>query len=355
MIRDLISNGFQVHVAAPDLEEDCATAAELKQIGAITHNIFLDRNGNNPFRDLLCLLSLTKLMRVIRPTYVLPYTIKAVIYGNLAARICKIEHRSALITGLGSALGSGEGLKAKLLVYLHKMAFKNLNCAIFQNNDDRVFFKENKILAPNTYSEVVNGSGINLSRFCETPPPTNSVSFLLIARLLHAKGIREFAETALALKPKHPNAEFKVVGWREDSGEFISEYDIEKWEKTGAIQFLGELSDVRPELNTCSVMVLPSYYPEGLPRTLLEALATGRAIVTTETPGCRETVTHGKNGYLIPPKSRQALSDACEEFLLDPDKIVTFGKYSRSLASERFDVAKVNADIIRIISKGQEV
>lgn len=350
MIRDLISTGYTVHVAAPGLGGTCETQQALVDLGAIPHDIYMDRNGNNPVRDFACLMSLVRLMWRIRPSLILPYTVKAVIYGNLAARLCFVKHRFALITGLGGALGGQPSLKRRVIIQLHKMAFKGLCCAIFQNRNDKDFFETHQMLTSVPKTAIVNGSGINLTRFPQSTPPVSPISFLLIARLLKAKGIAEFARAATNLKVTYPDAEFKVIGWREDNPDFVTQSVIDRWEASGSVQFLGEMSDVRPALKASSVMVLPSYYPEGLPRTLLEALSTGRAIVTTDTPGCRETVLQDKNGYLIAPQSAQDIETACRAFLDDPQKVTTFGAASRGLAEDKFDASKVNADIIDILN-----
>ena len=180
---------------------------------------------------------------------------------------------------------------------------------------------------------------------------TGSKTFILISRLLWSKGIREYVEAARMIKLKYPEAEFQIVGMHDDNPTSIQQSQIEKWQQEGVITYLGAADDVRPYLKRASVFVLPTLYREGRPRAVVEAMATGKPIITTDTPGCRHTVTHGENGFLVPTKNVAALADAMEKFIIQPDLVKKMGKRSRELAEEQYNVDDVNDSILSIMSR----
>jgi glycosyltransferase involved in cell wall biosynthesis len=194
---------------------------------------------------------------------------------------------------------------------------------------------------------MVNGSGVNLDYYSFKPPLTGVLVFLMIARLLKEKGISEYIEAAGIVKRKYPEARFKLIGW--DLGDNHSSFtkkEQENWKTEGFVEIRGPLEDVRPFLEETSVYVLPSYR-EGTPRTVLEAMATGRAVITTDAPGCRETVVEGTNGFLVPVRDGKSLAVAMERFIKEPDLVERMGRESRRIAEEKYDVHKVNAVINR--------
>jgi glycosyltransferase involved in cell wall biosynthesis len=190
---------------------------------------------------------------------------------------------------------------------------------------------------------VVNGSGINLSEFGFSPVTSGPPRFLLISRLIGAKGVREYAAAAQQLRRANSDVRFRLVGWVDKGADAISSDELDGWVQSGDIEYLGRLEDVRSAIVDCTVYVLPSAYREGTPRTVLEAMSTGRAIITTDAPGCRETVVDGENGYLVPVKSVEELVAAMQRFIDDPQLAVKMGKRSREIAEEKYDVRKVNA------------
>jgi glycosyltransferase involved in cell wall biosynthesis len=192
---------------------------------------------------------------------------------------------------------------------------------------------------------VVNGSGVDVTAFAVAPLPTEP-HFLLIARLLGDKGVREYAQAAQRTREIYPQARFSLVGWLDENPDSISQAELDSWVREGTLNFLGRLSDVRPALASCSVFVLPSYR-EGTPRTVLEAMAMGRAVITTDAPGCRETVVNGDNGFLVSVKSVAALTVAMTRFLDDPELAVRMGRRGRYLAEQKYDVHKVNAMMLK--------
>jgi glycosyltransferase involved in cell wall biosynthesis len=287
-------------------------------------------------------------MRRVKPTFVLGYTVKPVIYGSLAGWLASVPRRFALITGLGYAF-QGEGQRGrlqKLVQALYSMAIARVEKVFFQNPDDEALFRQRKILQASTRSFVVNGSGVDLNEFAVAPLPPGPPRFLLIARLLGDKGVREYAHAARLVRARYPEAKFGIAGWIDENPDAISKSELDAWVAEGTLQYFGRMSDVRPALENSSVYVLPSYR-EGTPRTVLEAMAMGRAIITTDAPGCRETVINGDNGFLVPVKSVDELAQAMISFVQRPALMQTMGLRGRQLAEEKYDVHKVNEMMLR--------
>ncbi len=351
LIRDLMAAGHEVIAAAPG--DDADVAETLRGIGARYEPIMMDRAGINPLNDLRSLTSLIRLFRQIKPDLVFAYTIKPVIYGLLAARLAGVRRRFAMITGLSYALMGGDGLKRRLLktvtAGLYRRALSGAEAVIFQNASDLAVFSGHEMTQPGQKTVVVDGSGVNLETFSAAPMPEGPATFLLMARLLADKGIREFAEAAKSLKRDHPDWRFQVLGPLDVTPTAISKSEVDAWQEEGVIDYLGATKDVRPYLRECSAFVLPSYYPEGLPRSILEAMAIGRPIITTDRPGCRETVIAGENGYLVPAGKVEPLTDAMAQLADEPGRLQAFGGASRSLAERRFDVRLINKTILRIL------
>ncbi|WP_368655532.1 glycosyltransferase family 4 protein [Castellaniella ginsengisoli] len=350
LIDDLLRAGVEVHVAAPGLADGECRQALLAR-GAVPHDIALRRTGMNPVADLAALYGLWRLMRRLRPDVFLGYTIKPVIYGLLAARLAGVSRRYALITGLGYAFQDRpEGFKARLVAGLarglYRLALLAADRVFFQNPDDQALFRSVGLLGVKTPSAVVNGSGVDVQYFKKTRVPDGQVKFLLIARLLGAKGVREYAQAAGRLRREFPSAVFRLAGWIDGGPDSISADELQSWVNEGNVEYLGRLDDVRPALQDCCVYVLPSYR-EGTPRTVLEAMAIGRAVVTTDAPGCRETVVDGVNGYLVPVGSSDRLADAMRRFFGEPSLAREMGEQSRRIAEERYDVQQVNAEMLR--------
>ncbi len=352
LLDALLAKGLTVHVAAPDLPSDSPVRGRLEEKGVIVHEIPLRRVGMNPFADFFTLMSLCKLMAYVKPDAVLAYTVKPVIYGLLAARLMRTRRRFALITGLGYAFqgsndGKGErrGLLRALVQRLYALSLRSATLVFFQNPDDQALFQQLKLIGSDTPTTVVNGSGVDLGDFNVVSLP-EEISFLLIARLLGDKGVREFVEAARAVRAEYGHVVFKVVGWIDENPDAILQEELDAWIGDGTLMFLGRLKDVRPAIADSSVYVLPSYR-EGTPRTVLEAMAMGRPVITTDAPGCRETVVNGENGFLISVKDVEGLTAAMLKFVHSPDLISSMGKKSRALAELKYDVDKVNAAMLR--------
>jgi len=334
-------------MAAPDLNANTSVCRILSSMGVVTHDIPLQRSGTSARSDLWLFWSLFALMRRIRPGVVLGYTIKPVVYGLLAAWIARVPRRFALITGLGYAFTSGRsGPLTRLIQKLYGFALRRARKVFFQNSDDEALFREHRILVESTPSAVVNGSGIDLDAYGAQPLPNVPARFLMIGRLLGDKGVREYVLAAQRMRTLHPDARFGLVGWIDDNPDAISKAELDSWVEKGSIDFLGRLDDVRPAIAAASVYVLPSYR-EGTPRTVLEAMSMGRAIITTDAPGCRETVIDGENGFLVRTHSVDDLVSAMHKFIDDPALATTMGQRSREIAEEKYDVHRINAVMLR--------
>lgn len=350
LIAALVSLQVKVHVAAPGLLVNSVIHNKLFSMGVTCHELALNRTGLNPFKDMTSLIELHGLLNRVKPDVLLAYTIKPVIYGLLAARFNHVPRRYALITGLGYAFtGQASGKRALVQWFarkLYRQALKSASLVFFQNPDDQQVFKALGLLSQDNPSLVVNGSGIDLDAFPVVPLATNKPVFLLIARLLGDKGVREYVQAAKRLGALHPESRFLLVGGLDTNPDGISQTELDEWVNGNLIEYLGHLNDVKPAIAQSSVYVLPSYR-EGTPRSVLEAMAMGRPIITTDAPGCRETVIDGENGFLVPVKSVDALVTAMQRFIDQPDLIEPMGKRSRQIAEDKYDVHKVNAVMLK--------
>lgn len=350
LLQALLDEGLDVYVVAPDMPVDCKVRQQLEAMGIQVYEVALNRTGINFFSDIVTVYQLWSLMNLIKPDYTLGYTIKPVIYGSFAAWLAKVPKSFALITGLGYAfIDNGDGhLKSLIRAIarrLYQMALSKVDTIFFQNPDDKKIFLQQGITNSLSNTCVVNGSGINLSQFSVMPLPDRPV-FLLIARLLGNKGVREYIKAARRVKQKHPQTSFELVGWIDENPDSIDQVELNDWINEGIIDFKGRVSNVQPAITACSVYVLPSYR-EGTPRTVLEAMSMGRPIITTDTPGCRETVIDGYNGFLVPMKAVDELVLAMLNFIEQPELVISMGRNSRKLAEEKYDVHKVNDVMLR--------
>lgn len=351
LLNELSSRGREVHVAAHDFYDHPGIAEELKSRGYAVHSIPLNRSSTSPIDDLRLFFALSRLMRQIAPDMVFAYTIKPVIWGMLAAAVNRVSSRIALVTGLGYAFaGKISGKKwivNKVACLLYEKALNQAQVVFFQNPDDVQEFRRLNVVNDSQHVVVVNGSGVDLDRFTPQPFPELSVRFLMIARLLGEKGVREYANAAERLHFRYPDTEFHLVGGVDSNPDSISHDEVSGWHNNGVLVWHGKTDDVRPYIAASHVFVLPSFYREGMPRTIQESMAMGRPIITTDSPGCRETVQEGKNGMLVPVKNVDALARAMETFIQNPELVETMGQVSREIAVEKYDVRKVNAVMLQ--------
>lgn len=343
LLARMVEEGHRVIACAPGGSP--SLVAGLHKLGVGYRSVPMTRSGLRLDQNLLTLRVLTGVLRDIAPDVVFAYTIKPVIYGLLAARRAGVSEAYAMITGLGHAFG-GSGLRRRLVgavvEQLYRQSLRQARRVFFQNPDDLAVFVE-RGLTRTEQAVLLNGSGVDVARFRPAPLPAQT-SFLMIARLLVEKGIRDYVAAARVVRRAHPDVAFRVVGWCDtEAAASISEDELQGWIAEGVIEHLGRLTDVRPAIAQSSVYVLPTFYREGTPRTILEAMAMGRAIVTTDMPGCRETVVEGQNGHLVPPRNPDRLAEVLEGLIATPERIAAMGRASREIAVVKYDVHKVNA------------
>jgi glycosyltransferase involved in cell wall biosynthesis len=352
LIHQFLNNGYQVHIGCPNLVSNKIISQPLKDLNIILHDVPLSRASLNPFGDLKTFVSIFLLLKNIKPDIAFFYTVKPVIYGLFASYLADIKNVFPMITGLGYAFQERAHLNIRQIfaaLIVKKLYWASLRFArkiFFQNIDDYHLFISEKLISQNKEFFVTNGSGVNITFFgySEQYAPD---TFLCIARLLRAKGIYEYAEAAKITKRKFPNATFLLAGWIDSNPDSINETDLKVWSKEKHINFLGKLNtqeDVRNLIENSSVYVLPSYR-EGTPRTVLEAMSIGRPIITTDVPGCRQTIIDCENGFLVPPKDVISLTKAFEVFLTKPELIKKMGLRSRELAEQKYDSINVNSAI----------
>jgi glycosyltransferase involved in cell wall biosynthesis len=345
LLKALVADGHEVMAAsAPATEKDVAA---LEAIGVKFIPLPINRAGLNPLADTRLCFSIARVLRKEKPDLFLAYTAKPVIFGGVAAQWVGNTRFFAMITGLGYSFNT-ETLKQKFLSnlvrWLYKFALRKASGVFFQNPDDEQVFRADNLIRRSAKLIRINGSGVDLDRFRATPIPTQPV-FCLAARLIVDKGIREFCEAARLLKSKYPQARFLLAGQLDSNPKSIQQSELDRWISQGVIEFQGWAEDVRLLFTRNQVYVLPSYR-EGTPRSVLEAMAMGRPVITTDAPGCRETVVDGENGFLVSVRSVDALVEAMERFILDPSLAPSMGARSRQLAEEKYDVHKVNAVIL---------
>jgi glycosyltransferase involved in cell wall biosynthesis len=347
LIAELKVRGYRVTVAA--LKPSEAQRFALVSLGAEVSSVPFSRTGMNPFLDMVTFASLVSLFRKTRPDLVIAYTAKPVIYGALAARIAGVGRFSAMITGLGYSFVAGPGIRRRVArgvaTQLYRIALKRCSAVIFQNPDDHATFAELGLLEGAGTVGVVNGSGVDLRHFQVCPLPTKPV-FLMVSRLLIDKGVREYAEAGYRLRKVMPEVRTLLVGGPDPSSNSVIRDELEGW-VTDGLEYLGYLNDVRPAYAQASIVVLPSYR-EGTPRSVLEGMAMGRAIITTDVPGCRETVKAGLSGILVPPRDTEALFDAMIALAGNNRMVKNMGRASRQVAEEKYESRSVARDTMRL-------
>lgn len=341
LIKKIISCGYEVVVTGPNTDH----VEKITELGARFVEIPMNKNGVNPKEDLKYQKALYTLFTKEKPDVTLGYTSKPVIYGAIAAKKAGVPHIASMVTGAGYAFTAATA-KAKIIKtimsMLYKKAFKCADAVIFQNSDDKnQFVSEN--LVKEEKCRVVNGSGVNTEKFAAAPYP-EKITFFMLSRVMFSKGIREYLEACKIVKAKYPDVRFMLLGACENIQDSISEEELKPYIDGGIIEHFGETDRVADYYKQCSVYVLPSYR-EGTPRTVLEAMSMGRAVITTDAPGCRETVIDGETGFLVPVKDGQAVADKMIEFIENPALIEKMGAASAGFCRSKFDVDKVNEDM----------
>lgn len=351
MICDLVAAGVIVFALAPDYDEE--TRQKISALGAHPVNCSFSRTGMNPFRDGLDTLKLALLLRRLHPDVTLGYFIKPAIFGTFAAWLAGVPWRVVMIEGLGyvfTSSGGREPLRRKVLrslvTRLYRFALARAHKVIFLNSDDINEFVGAGLVQESIVIKL-GGIGVDLTDWPLTKPVTKPVTFLLAARLLREKGVVEFAEAARMLKAHRPEVRFVLLGGLDPNPGSLGQSEVQAWVTEGLLEWPGHVA-VKPWMVQASVFVLPSYR-EGVPRSTQEAMAMGRAVITTYAPGCRDTVDEGVNGFLVPVREVPALVNAMLRFVETPALIETMGLESRRLAEDRFNVKKINERLLEIL------
>ncbi len=344
LIKDLVSNGHEVHVSCPDVSRE--VQRKINDLGATVHDIAMSRTGLNPIKDVLYLYSLNRLIRKHGIQFLISYTIKPNIWGALAAWPNGVPS-AALITGLGYTFAGNKSLKHSLVKgaasLLLSFATSRNRFLVFQNPDDRDEYLNAGYVRDKDKIRMMNGSGVDLNHYAKSPLPKEPV-FLMISRLLVSKGVREYCEAAVRVKREFPKARFLLAGYLDKGPDSIRATELDRWLEDG-IEYLGFQKDVRPVIAESNVYVLPSYR-EGTPRSVLEAMAMGRPIITTDAPGCRETTVDGESGFLIPTKDTDSVAQAMRRFIENPNLKNRMGEASYKRVLDKYDVELVNKKLI---------
>ncbi|MGZ8941570.1 MAG: glycosyltransferase family 4 protein [Methylobacter sp.] len=352
LIRTLTTEGYEVVVVAPTDEY----AIRLPELGCRFVPLAIDNKGTHVGRDLVLLLRFFSFLRKERPDVYIGYTIKPNIYGSVAAHILRIPVINN-ISGLGTVFIK-ENWLTNLVRWLYRAALSHSHCVFFLNDEDLELFVKAGLVAPEKVARLP-GEGIDLRAFQPVPEVSEngqSFRFLLSARMLRDKGIVEYVEAARVVRKRYPNAEFNLLGFLDvQNPTAISTEQMATWVEEGIISYLGVTDDVKPYLAEADCVVLPSYYREGIPRSLLEAAAMGKPIITTDAVGCRDVVDDGVNGFLCLPKSKDDLAEKMEKMiLLDHQRRFEMGKRGRQKVEREFDEKIVIGHYLSMIKGAKE-
>lgn len=336
LVEALAGLGHPLWIVTPSADADWAKAR-----GADIIDISVDRSGLNPIRDVMLWRSYVKLFRTYRPAFYLGFTVKPNIYGCLAAGTSGVIALPN-VSGLGTAF-MNDGPLSRLVTSLYRRAFHHCPMVFFQNPDDRELFLERAIIR-REQANLLPGSGIDLVRFAAQPPPPDDgeLRFLLIARLLGDKGVREFVDAARLLREDYPRWRFQLLGDLDpDNRSGIPADELHRWTSAGLVEHLGHADDVRPYIAGATAVVLPSYR-EGLPRSLLEGAAMARPLIATDVPGNRQLVAHAVTGLLCDVRNPLSLAGAMRHLgTMDREQRARMGRAGREMVERHFGTDQV--------------
>jgi len=345
LIKKFIKNQFDVYANCPNITDQNYKILTSWGVKLVSSDI--QRKNINVISSLIELFQLISNLKKIKPNIIFSYTHKPLLVGALAGYLSRVPMIVSLVTGTGH-LFDANNLRTKTRKFfglkLFKIALKISNKIIFQNPDDLKLFLDLNLATKDNCS-IVNGSGVDLDAFPYTPLP-HKKTFLCLARLIASKGLIEYANAARSIKQTYPEYNFLLGGPIDHHSDSISLEDVLSWKKEYGVEYIGNISNPAEAIQQCDIYVLLSYN-EGTPRSVLEALSIGRPIITTDTSGCRETVIHGKNGYLATVKDYCSSAYFMEEII--KSDLNAMSMESRRLAELKYDVHKVNNQIFRIL------
>lgn len=348
MMKHFQTLGYEVIAIGNEDEatwRDCFRKQNIRYL-----SVEISRTGTDPRKDVAMFHGLRRILKQEKPDIVFTYQAKTIICGTLAARSLGICAVYPLIAGLGSVFINNDPRSVSIRMVLfagYKIALHNCPAVFFQNQDDARVFQNQKLVKASQV-RLLRGSGVNLEQFRLLPMPTTT-AFLCICRLIRDKGIYEYLEACRAIRKEFPQVRCLLVGPFDSNPTALKPEELQPFLDDGSVEYFGEQEDVRPFFEQCSVFVLPSYR-EGTPKTVLEAMACGRAVITTDAPGCRETIVDGESGYFVPPRDSDSLYVKMREFISEPWKAANMGVEGRRRAEELFDVDKVNLEIAKAMN-----
>lgn len=355
LIHKLLEQGYQVYAFTS--EYSMYDLEKIQNLGAIPVTYELNRGGLNPLSDIIATYKLSKKIREIKPDLVFSYFSKPVIFGTIAAKLAKVPKIIGMLEGLGYTFTEQpEGISKKtqiikkVQILLYKIALPQLDKLIFLNLDDpKDLLQQHAITVKKV--EVLGGIGLNLQEYpYQAVPDINQpIDFLFIGRLLKEKGIHDFLAAAKIVKDKYPETQFTVLGAIDPHNlGALKQSELDELIASNIINYPGHVNNVKDWIASSHVFVLPSYR-EGVPRSTQEAMAIGRPIITTDVPGCRETVANGINGFLVPKWNPEVLAEKMIYFIEHSDQIETMGDESYKMAVDKFNAEKVNQRLMNIL------
>ncbi len=347
LIKDIQAKGYDVVVTGPNREG----VERIEALGAKFIDVPLSKNGLNPFADISYFLKLKSIMKTEKADAIMGYTIKPVIYGSIAGLLTGVKNRTAMVTGAGYLFAS-KSLKARIIkqlsFVLYKLGLGAAQKVIFQNIDDLNEFVEHGLIKKDK-CHVVNGSGVNMSKYTPSPYP-KMPTFFFLGRLVNAKGVMDYARAAKIVKEKYPKSRFMILGKFENNlPDAITSEELLPYVKEGVIEMFPETDNIAKYYAMTSVFVLPTAYREGTPRVILEAMASARAIITTYTPGCKETVLEGINGFFVPTHNPDILSEKMIHFINNSEDIEKMGKASLEKCKSKYEISIINKNMLTIM------
>ena len=357
LIRAMREKQYTVYAFTSEYTE--LDLKKIESLGAIPVTYELNRGGLNPLSDIVATYKLSKKIKEINPDLVFSYFSKPVIFGTIAAKLAKVPKVIGMLEGLGytfteqpEGLNKKTQLIKKVQVLLYKFALPLLDKLIFLNPDDPKDLL-NKYSIKVKSLEILGGIGLNLQEYQYQPINTIKfpIKFLFIGRLLKEKGINEFVQAAKLIKDRYPETQLTVLGAIDPQNlGALTQSELDELVSSNIIDYPGHVNNVKDWIANSHVFVLPSYYREGVPRSTQEAMAIGRPIITTDVPGCRETVQNGVNGFLVPKWNTQVLVDKMIYFIENPEEIHIMGSESYKIAIDKFDSNKVNKRLLDILN-----
>jgi glycosyltransferase involved in cell wall biosynthesis len=335
-----LEQGYEVHIATGITDHH----TELSSYGFTVHPLPISRGKSSLTTEIAAFTAIVQVFKKLKPDVVHTITIKPVLYGGIAAHFTGIQRIVAAISGLGYVF-TNTGIQANIrrwfisTIYRFALSHQKLR-VIFQNPDDQTILL-NATRLSREQTQIISGSGIDLIQYNDQPLSKTIPTIVMASRLLSDKGVNEFIEAADILHKKGLDAQFQLAGNIDpDNPASITQATVENWRVKSKVDILGHRGDIAHLFSQAHIVVLPSYR-EGFPKVLIEAAACGRAVVTTDVPGCRDAIIPNVTGLLIPPRNAQALADAIEQLLLDPERCAQMGKAGRKLAEEHYSIEQV--------------